>query len=81
MQNKKKLNFFCNTIKLETIILIVGTRGSQLALAQTKQVCQDLTKITGEQIDLEIIKTKGDKHGVQRSFYKRIGYCIVRRRS
>jgi len=41
--------------------MIVGTRGSQLALAQTKQVCQDLYRITGETIDTEIIKTKGDK--------------------
>ena len=41
--------------------MIVGTRGSQLALTQTKQVCADLEKITGKAIDLEIIKTKGDK--------------------
>ena len=41
--------------------MIVGTRGSQLALAQTTQVCKDLSAITGEKIDLEIIKTKGDK--------------------
>ena len=41
--------------------MIVGTRGSQLALAQTKQVCADLSKITEEAIDVEIIKTKGDK--------------------
>ena len=41
--------------------MIVGTRGSQLALAQTKQVCADLSKITKETIDVEIIKTKGDK--------------------
>ena len=41
--------------------MIVGTRGSQLALAQTKQVCKDLSSLTGEPIDLEIIKTKGDK--------------------
>ncbi len=41
--------------------MIVGTRGSQLALTQTKQVCTWLEKITGESIDLEIIKTKGDK--------------------
>ena len=41
--------------------MIVGTRGSQLALAQTKQVCADLSKITKEAIDVEIIKTKGDK--------------------
>lgn len=39
----------------------VGTRGSQLALAQTNQVCRDLTSITKENIDVEIIKTKGDK--------------------
>ena len=41
--------------------MIVGTRGSQLALAQTKQVCADLSKLTKEAIDVEIIKTKGDK--------------------
>lgn len=41
--------------------MIVGTRGSQLALAQTKQVCADLSKLTKEAIDIEIIKTKGDK--------------------
>lgn len=41
--------------------MIVGTRGSQLALAQTNQVCADLSKITGEAIETEIIKTKGDK--------------------
>ena len=40
--------------------MIVGTRGSQLALTQTKQVCGWLEKITGQKIDLEIIKTKGD---------------------
>lgn len=39
----------------------VGTRGSQLAIAQTNQVCNELSKITGEEIQLEIIKTKGDK--------------------
>ena len=41
--------------------MIVGTRGSQLALTKTKQVCGWLEKITGQKIDLEIIKTKGDK--------------------
>ncbi len=41
--------------------MIVGTRGSKLALVQTKQVCADLSKITGESIDIDIIKTKGDK--------------------
>lgn len=41
--------------------MIVGTRGSKLALAQTEQVCRDLSKITGETIKLKTIKTKGDK--------------------
>lgn len=41
--------------------MIVGTRGSQLALAQTTQVCRDLAKITGVEIETQIIKTKGDK--------------------
>lgn len=41
--------------------MIVGTRGSLLALAQTKQVCTELTKITGENIETKVIKTKGDK--------------------
>ena len=41
--------------------MIVGTRGSHLALAQTRQVCADLSKLTKEAIDVEIIKTKGDK--------------------
>ena len=41
--------------------MIVGTRGSQLALAQTNQVCADLSKLTKEAIDVEIITTKGDK--------------------
>ena len=39
----------------------VGTRGSQLALVQTNQVCSDLASITKEKIDVNIIKTKGDK--------------------
>ncbi len=41
--------------------MIVGTRGSQLALAQTKQVCDELSKITKEKPQIEVIKTKGDK--------------------
>ncbi|MDO5848269.1 MAG: hydroxymethylbilane synthase [Methanobrevibacter sp.] len=41
--------------------MIVGTRGSQLALAQTNQVCAALSKITKEKPQIEIIKTKGDK--------------------
>ena len=38
--------------------MIVGTRGSQLALAQTNQVRADLSKIIKEPIDVEIITTK-----------------------
>ena len=41
--------------------MIVGTRGSQLALVQTKQVCKDLEKITKSKIKIQTIKTKGDK--------------------
>lgn len=41
--------------------MIVGTRGSQLALAQTKQVCNDLSILINKKIDINIIKTKGDK--------------------
>ena len=33
--------------------MIVGTRGSQLALAQTNKVCADLSKIIGEKIDVD----------------------------
>ena len=38
--------------------MIVGTRGSQLALAQTNQVCSDLSKIIGEKIDVEKSNTR-----------------------
>ncbi len=48
-------------LKTESIHLIVGTRGSKLALAQSERVCRDLSKITGETIELKTIKTKGDK--------------------
>lgn len=41
--------------------MIVGTRGSKLALAQTEYVCACLSKITKEDIKTEVIKTKGDK--------------------
>lgn len=32
-----------------------------MALAQTRQVCADLSKLTKQSVDVEIIKTKGDK--------------------
>jgi hydroxymethylbilane synthase len=41
--------------------LKVGTRGSSLALAQTKAVITDLSKHIKEKIDIEVIKTTGDK--------------------
>ena len=41
--------------------MIVGTRGSKLAIAQTNSICEAITKITGEDVDRNIIKTKGDK--------------------
>lgn len=39
----------------------VGTRGSSLALAQTKGIIKDLSKFTTEQIEIKVIKTTGDK--------------------
>jgi hydroxymethylbilane synthase len=41
--------------------LIVGTRGSKLALAQTNYIKKCLFDITKEEIDVNIIKTTGDK--------------------
>jgi len=40
--------------------LKVGTRGSSLATVQTKGVINELSKLTDEKIDMEIIKTTGD---------------------
>lgn len=39
--------------------LIIGTRGSQLALVQTERVCKALTKM-GIEVETAVIKTKGD---------------------
>lgn len=41
--------------------LIAGTRGSSLALVQTKYIIRELSKITDEDIETKIIKTTGDK--------------------
>ena len=41
--------------------MIVGTRGSKLALVQTNYVKKCLSDITKEEIDINIIKTTGDK--------------------
>ena len=39
----------------------VGTRGSNLAMTQTKNIINHLSKIINKEIDLEVIKTTGDK--------------------
>jgi len=41
--------------------LQVGTRGSSLAMVQTKDIITSLSKITDEKIDITVIKTTGDK--------------------
>lgn len=41
--------------------LKVGTRGSNLAMTQTKNIIYQLSKIINEDIDIEVIKTTGDK--------------------
>ena len=45
---------------MEMIFLKVGTRGSSLATVQTKGIINELSKLTNEKIDIEIIKTTGD---------------------
>jgi len=40
--------------------LKVGTRGSSLATAQTNSIISELSRLTDEKIDMEIIKTTGD---------------------
>ena len=52
-----RLKFFL----LEMIFLKVGTRGSSLATVQTKGIINELSRLTDEKIDMEIIKTTGDK--------------------
>lgn len=39
----------------------MGTRGSNLAMTQTKNIINQLSKIINKEIDLEVIKTTGDK--------------------
>jgi len=41
--------------------LKVGTRGSNLAMTQTKNIISQLSKVINEEIEVEIIKTTGDK--------------------
>jgi hydroxymethylbilane synthase len=42
-------------------LLIVGSRGSELALTQTKYVNKSLFDLNGQKIETKIIKTTGDK--------------------
>ena len=39
----------------------VGTRGSSLAVVQTKSIINQLSKVTDEEVNVKIIKTTGDK--------------------
>ena len=39
----------------------VGSRGSSLAIVQTKSIINELSKLTDEKVDMDIIKTTGDK--------------------
>lgn len=41
--------------------LVLGTRGSQLALAQSGQVARALTAATGVPVELRVIRTRGDQ--------------------
>ena len=41
--------------------LRLGTRGSKLALAQSNQVAQAITKATGVSVELVVISTRGDR--------------------
>ena len=41
--------------------LRLGTRGSKLALAQSTQVAQAITKATGVPVELVVISTRGDR--------------------
>ena len=41
--------------------MIMGTRGSQLALAQSRQVARRITRLTGTPVELEVISTRGDR--------------------
>ncbi len=41
--------------------LVLGTRGSKLALAQSRQVAARIADATGARIELEIIQTRGDR--------------------
>ena len=41
--------------------LVIGSRGSRLALAQSHQVATDLTRLTGAEVTVEVFSTRGDR--------------------
>lgn len=41
--------------------LVIGSRGSRLALAQSHQVATDLTRLTGTEVTVEVFSTRGDR--------------------
>ena len=41
--------------------LILGTRGSELALIQARMVCDALEAATGRTVETRVIKTTGDR--------------------
>ena len=42
-------------------MIVFGSRGSDLALAQTRQVASRLRAASGEDFRIEVIETKGDR--------------------
>lgn len=49
-----------NAIKKNTLKLILGTRGSELALWQARFVQDQLCMAGAEEVEIRIIKTRGD---------------------
>ena len=48
-------------IEIEKLKIVIGTRGSELALAQTKQIAEQLSALAQDiQPEIEIIRTTGD---------------------
>jgi len=46
--------------------ILIGTRGSQLALAQAGQVLNEMAKLwPGDELELQVVKTQGDQWGLQ----------------
>jgi hydroxymethylbilane synthase len=46
--------------------ILIGTRGSKLAIAQAGQVLNEMAKLwPGEELELQVVKTQGDQWGLQ----------------